>query len=120
MKKTRKPDGTKYDIYNDGLKIYTTIDSRMQRYAEEAVQEHMKTLQGQFFREKRGSSAAPYTSNRAELSDDMRAKLIKNAIRQSERARVARIAGKSEAELEAEFSTPTEMTVFSYDGLLIP
>jgi len=116
IEKTRKPDGTKYDIYNDGLKIYTTIDSRMQRYAEEAVQEHMKTLQGQFFREKRGSSAAPYTSNRAELSDDMRAKLIKNAIRQSERARVARIAGKSEAELEAEFSTPTEMTVFSYDG----
>ncbi len=116
IEKTRKPDGTKYDIYNDGLKIYTTIDSRMQTYAEEAVQEHMKTLQGQFFREKRGSSAAPYTSNRAELSDDMRAKLIKNAIRQSERARVARIAGKSEAELEAEFNTPTEMTVFSYDG----
>lgn len=116
IEKTRKPDGTKYDIYNDGLKIYTTIDSRMQTYAEEAVQEHMKTLQSQFFREKRGSSAAPYTSNRAELSDDMRAKLIKNAIRQSERARVARIAGKSEAELEAEFSTPTEMTVFSYDG----
>ena len=116
IEKTRKPDGTKYDIYNDGLKIYTTIDSRMQTYAEEAVQEHMKTLQGQFFREKRGSSAAPYTSNRAELSDYLRAKLIKNAIRQSERARVARFAGKSEAELEAEFSTPTEMTVFSYDG----
>ncbi|MDE5683226.1 MAG: transglycosylase domain-containing protein [Muribaculaceae bacterium] len=116
IEKTRKPDGTKYDIYNDGLKIYTTIDSRMQTYAEEAVQEHMKTLQGQFFREKKGSSAAPYTSNRMELSDDMRAKLIKNAIRQSERARVARIAGKGEAELEAEFNTPTEMTVFSYDG----
>lgn len=116
IEKTRKPDGTKYDIYNDGLKIYTTIDSRMQTYAEEAVQEHMKTLQSQFFREKKGSSAAPYTSNRGELSDDMRAKLIKNAIRQSERARVARVAGKSEAELEAEFNTPTEMTVFSYDG----
>ncbi len=116
IEKTRKPDGTKYDIYNDGLKIYTTIDSRMQTYAEEAVQEHMKTLQGQFFREKKGSSAAPYTSNRMELSDDMRAKLIKNAIRQSERARVARIAGKGDAELEAEFNTPTEMTVFSYDG----
>ena len=116
IEKTRKPDGTKYDIYNDGLKIYTTIDSRMQTYAEEAVQEHMKTLQSQFFREKKGSSAAPYTSNRGELSDDMRAKLIKNAIRQSERARVARVAGKSEAELEAEFNTPTEMTAFSYDG----
>ena len=116
IEKTRKPDGTKYDIYNDGLKIYTTIDSRMQTYAEEAVHEHMKSLQAQFFKEKKGSSAAPYTSNRGELSEDMRAKLIKNAIRQSERARVARVAGKSDAELEAEFNTPTEMTVFSYNG----
>ena len=116
IEKTRKPDGTRYDIYNDGLKIYTTIDSRMQAYAEEAVHDHMKSLQQQFFREKRGSSAAPYTSNRTELSDDMRAKLIKNAIKQSERARVARVAGKSDAELEAEFNTPTEMTVFSYNG----
>ena len=69
IEKTRKPDGTKYDIYNDGLKIYTTIDSRMQTYAEEAVHEHMKSLQAQFFKEKKGSSAAPYTSNRGELSD---------------------------------------------------
>ena len=116
IEKTRKPDGTRYDIYNDGLKIYTTIDSRMQTYAEEAVREHMASLQQQFFREKRGSSAAPYTSNRAELSNDMRAKLINNAIRQSERARVARVAGRSDAELEAEFNTPVEMTVFSYAG----
>ncbi|WP_303741909.1 transglycosylase domain-containing protein, partial [uncultured Duncaniella sp.] len=116
IEKNPKPDGSKYDIYNDGLKIYTTIDSRMQAYAEEAVHDHMKSLQQQFFREKRGSSAAPYTSNRTELSDDMRAKLIKNAIKQSERARVARVAGKSDAELEAEFNTPTEMTVFSYNG----
>lgn len=114
--KTRKPDGTKYDIYNDGLKIFTTIDSRMQTYAEEAVREHMQDLQRQFFREKRGSSAAPYTSNRGELSDNMRATLIRNAVRQSERARVARIAGKTREELEAEFNTPFEMTVFSYDG----
>ena len=116
IEKTRKPDGTRYDIYNDGLKIYTTIDSRMQTYAEEAVREHMASLQQQFFREKRGSSAAPYTSNRAELSNDMRAKLINNAMRQSERARVARVAGRSDAELEAEFNTPVEMTVFSYAG----
>ncbi len=114
--KTRKPDGTKYDIYNDGLKIYTTIDSRMQTYAEEAVLEHMQTLQAQFFREKRGSSSAPYTSNRAELSDATRANLIRNAIRQSERARVARVAGKTPEQIEAEFDTPVEMTVFSYDG----
>ena len=116
IEKTRKPDGTKYDIYNDGLKIYTTIDSRMQRYAEDAVREHMSSLQQQFFREKRGSSAAPYTSNRGELSDAMRAKLISNAIHQSERARVARLAGKTEEQLQAEFDTPVEMTVFSYAG----
>ncbi len=116
IEKTRKPDGTKYDIYNDGLKIYTTIDSRMQTYAEEAVQEHMASLQKQFFREKKGSSAAPYTSNRGELSDDMRKKLIRTAIRQSERARVARVAGKNDQEIEAEFNEPVEMTVFSYEG----
>lgn len=116
IEKTRKPDGTKYDIYNDGLKIYTTIDSRMQRYAEEAVDEHMASLQKQFFREKQGSSAAPYTSNRGELSDDMRKRLIRNAMKQSERGRVARVAGLSEDELRRQFDTPVEMTVFSYAG----
>ncbi len=114
--KNRKADGTKYDIYNDGLKIYTTIDSRMQTYAEEAVREHMESLQQQFFREKRGSSAAPYTSNRAELSDQMRATLIRNAMRQSERGRVARLRGLNDTELEAEFNVPRDMTVFSYQG----
>lgn len=116
IEKTRKPDGTKYDIYNDGLKIYTTIDARMQRYAEEAVHDHMKSLQKQFFREKKGSSAAPYTSNRGELSDAMRRTLIANAMKQSERGRVARLRGLSAEELEREFNVPVEMTVFSYDG----
>lgn len=116
IEKTRKPDGTKYDLYNDGLKIYTTIDSRMQTYAEEAVQEHMQSLQRQFFREKKGSKAAPYTSNRNELSDAMREKLIYNAMRQSERGRIARIRGLNEDQLRSEFDQPFEMTVFSYDG----
>ena len=116
IEKTRKPDGTKYDIYNDGLKIYTTIDSRMQRYAEDAVREHMETLQGQFFKEKKNWSGAPYTSNRAELSDAMREKLISNALRQSERGRVARVAGTSAEAFEKEVNTPVEMTVFSYAG----
>ena len=116
IEKTRKPDGTKYDIYNDGLRIYTTIDSRMQQYAEEAVEEHMSQLQQQFFREKRGSSAAPYTSNRNELSDAMRQKLIRNAMKQSERGRIARIAGLSDEELQKQFDTPVDMTVFSYAG----
>lgn len=116
IEKTRKPDGTKYDIYNDGLKIYTTIDSRMQTYAEEAVHDHMKSLQEQFFKEKKGQSSAPYTTNRGELSDAMRAKLIANAMKQSERGRVARLRGLSDEELTAEFNRPFDMTVFSYDG----
>lgn len=116
VEKNRKPDGSKYDIYNDGLKIYTTIDSRMQQYAEEAVNEHMRDLQQQFFREKRGSSAAPYTSNRGELSDAMRERLITTAMKQSERGRIARLRGLSAEELAEEFNVPVEMTVFSYDG----
>lgn len=114
--KNPKADGTKYDIYSDGLRIYTTIDSRMQTYAEEAVAEHMSSLQRQFFREKSRSSTAPYTSNPAELNSTTRQKLINNAIRQSERHRVARVAGLSETEIEREFNTPVDMTVFSYDG----
>lgn len=116
VEKNPKADGSYYDIYNDGLKIYTTIDSRMQRYAEEAVNEHMTELQRQFFAEKRGSKAAPYTSNTSELSPTMRQTLIKNAITQSERHRVAKLNGKSEAEIMREFDMPVEMTVFSYHG----
>lgn len=116
VEKNRKPDGTKYDIYNDGLKIYTTIDSRMQRYAEEAVREHMESLQGQFFREKRNWAGAPYTSNRVELSDAARENLIRAAMRQSERGRVARVAGLDAETLRRQFDTPVEMTVFSYAG----
>ncbi len=116
IEKNPKPDGTKYDIYSDGLRIYTTIDSRMQTYAEQAVNEHMQSLQTSFFREKRNSPTAPYTSNPAELSSATRQKLIATAIRQSERHRIAKIAGKTEAQIEKEFDTPTEMVVFSYSG----
>ena len=114
--KNPKADGSKYDIYSDGLRIYTTIDSRMQQYAEEAVGEHMRSLQKSFFREKKGSRTAPYTSNPAELSAETRSKLIAAAVRQSERRRVAKVAGKSDADITAEFNTPVEMTVFSYNG----
>lgn len=116
VEKNPKADGTLYDIYNDGLKIYTTIDSRMQTYAEQAVNEHMRWLQDQFFREKRNSPTGPYTSNPSELTSDLRKKLIDNAIRQSERHRVGRLAGLSEAEIRAQFEKPVEMSVFSYSG----
>ena len=114
--KNPKDDGTKYDLYSDGLRIYTTIDSRMQTYAESAVNEHMRSLQQQFNREKRYSSTAPYSSNPEELSAETRRKLISTAIRQSERHRVARMAGRTAEEIDIEFNTPVEMTVFSYDG----
>lgn len=115
VEKNPKPDGTKYNIYTDGLRIYTSIDSRMQKYAEEAVIDHLKnTLQPQFEREK--GSRGPYTTNSAELGQLTPRKLIDRAIRQSERYRVLKNAGMSDAEIMEEFDKPVEMTVFSYDG----
>ena len=116
VEKNPRPDGTKYDIYNDGLRIYSTIDSRMQSYAEQAVAEHMRSLQKQFFAEKRRSPTAPYTSNPAELTAETRRSLINAAIRQSERHRVGKVAGLSEDEIRSQFDNPVEMSVFSYDG----
>lgn len=115
VEKNPKPDGTKYNIYTDGLRIYTSIDSRMQKYAEEAVIDHLKnTLQPQFDREK--GSRGPYTTNSAELGQLTPRKLIDRAIRQSERYRVLKNAGMSDAEIMGEFDKPVDMTVFSYDG----
>lgn len=117
IEKNPKPDGSKYDIYNDGLKIHTTIDSRMQQYAEEAVEEHLGGyLQPAFNKEKRGTKYAPYSSNRAEISEISVNHLINAAIRQSERYRVLKNAGLPDKEIRASFDVPHEMKVFSYDG----
>lgn len=116
IEKNPKADGSHYDIYSDGLHIHTTIDSRMQQHAQDAVKTHMSDLQRRFFREKKGSPSAPYTSNPAELSAAARKKIIQNAINQSERHRVAKVAGLSDAEIEKQFNTPFEMTVFTYNG----
>ena len=118
IEKNPKPDGTKYDIYSDGLKIYTTIDSRMQQYAEDAVKQHMSALQKAFFREKRGSRNAPYTSNAEELGKVKVENLIQHAIKQTERYRVLKAAGASDEEIRTSFNTPREMNVFSYDGVI--
>ncbi len=108
----RKPDGTRYNIYKDGLRIYTTIDSRMQRYAEEAVEEHMKGyLQPEFFRHWKGHKNAPYYR----LSEEDVEKLIKQAIRRSDRYISMRADGSSDREIAEAFTTPVEMTVFSWD-----
>lgn len=119
IEKNPKPDGSKYDIYNDGLKIYTTIDSRMQKYAEEAVAEHLGGyLQPAFFREKRGSSSAPYSSNRTEISEIRVNHLIHNAMKQTDRYRNMKRAGHSDADIKQAFNTPREMKLFTYKGVV--
>ena len=119
VEKNPKPDGSKYNIYTDGLKIYTTIDSRMQRYAEEAVREHFGNyLQPQFNREKRNVKLAPYSTNREEISQDKIIELIDWSIKQSDRYRALKNAGKSQSEIDKVFNTPVDMRVFSYDGII--
>ena len=112
--KNKKKDGTNYNIYTDGLKIHTTIDSRMQRYAEEAVQEHVAGyLQPRFFREKKGRPTAPYTTD---LEPEEVAMILDRAMRQTDRYRTMKASGCSEEEIRQSFNTKREMTVFSYNG----
>jgi penicillin-binding protein 1A len=111
-KNFKKPDGSHYDIYKDGLKIYTTVDSRMQGYAEEAVEEHMKKyLQPEFYKHWKGRKNAPYYR----LSEEEIESLMKQAIRRSDRYISMRADGKSDQEIATSFTTPTEMTIFSWD-----
>lgn len=111
--KNTKKDGTKYNLYTDGLKIYTTLDSRMQKYAEEAVTEHLKELQGYFFKEKKGAKKAPYTFR---LTQEQVDEILERAMRLSDRYRIMKKSGASEAEIKKAFDTPQEMSVFSWEG----
>lgn len=113
--KNPKPDGSHYNLYTDGLRIYTSIDMRMQEYAEQAVNEHLGGyLQPAFENEKRGSRTGPYTSNPNELSYASVQRLIKNAIKQTGRYRNMKAAGCSEEEIDRSFHTKYEMDVFAY------
>lgn len=119
IEKNPKPDGSKYDIYNDGLRIYTTIDSRMQRYAEEAVAEHLGGyLQPAFFREKKGTKGAPYSSNRTEISEIRVNHLISNAMKQTDRWRMMKKAGIAESEIRESFNKARDMKLFTYHGVV--
>lgn len=114
--KVRKPDGSKYNIYTDGLKIYTTIDAQMQRYAEEAVREHLAgNLQPKFFAEKKGRWYAPFSE---EVTEEEREMIMERAIKQTDRYRSMRAGGYSEEEIKAAFDKPVEMQLFSYEGLV--
>ena len=112
--KNKKSDGTSYNIYTDGLKIYTTIDSHMQQYAEEAVYTHIaKYLQPEFDKENRRKANAPFTS--ALTAGEVK-KILNRSMRQSDRYRTLKRDGKTEEEIERSFNTPVEMTVFTYHG----
>ncbi|WP_339633960.1 penicillin-binding protein 1A [Bizionia echini] len=114
IKNNPKPDGEKYNLYGDGLKVYTTIDSRMQSYAEEAVQKHMPRLQAEFDNQNKPerNPTAPFL----ELDKTEIESLMNRAMRQSERWRVMKKDGKSDKEIIASFNKPTAMTIFSWKG----
>lgn len=113
--KNHKADGSDYDLYKDGLRIYTTIDSRMQNYAEQAVSEHMQYLQAQFFKEKKNKSYAPFSRK---LTTEEIEGIMMRSMRQSEHYRLLKRDGLSEKEIRAVFETPVEMQVFTYQGMV--
>lgn len=113
--KNFKKDGTPYNLYQDGLRIYTTIDSKMQTYAEEAVKEHMMELQADFFKEKKNKSYAPFSKKMSNKEVD---DILVRAMRQTDRYYGLKAQGKDETEIREVFDTPTNMHVFSYDGLI--
>lgn len=101
----RKPDGSKYNLYKDGLKVYTTLDSRMQMHAEEAVKAHMKDLQQTFFNHWKGRE--PWGEH---------VEILKMGMKRSDRYRALRAEGYSEAEIEEIFNSPVETRLFSWNG----
>jgi len=114
-----KANGENYNLYTDGLKIYTTIDSRLQRYAEEAVFEHMSAdLQPSFYRHWEGFTNAPFVFEDLEEEELEEAvdKIILQAVKRSERYRLLKKAGIESDSIEENFNTPVEMRIFSWDG----
>jgi penicillin-binding protein 1A len=112
IKENPKPDGSKYNLYNDGLKIYTTIDSRMQHYAEEAVGRHMPRLQAEF--DNQNTPDRNKTAPFLDLEKEEIESLMNSGMRRSERWRVMKSQGKSEKEIKASFQKPTQMSVFAW------
>ena len=112
-KNTTRADGQPYNIYRDGLKIYTTIDSRMQHYAEEAVKEFMgKELQPMFYNHWKGQKNAPFSNLTADEIDH----ILETSMKRTERYRSLKNSGMCMDSIKAEFNRPVRMTVFSWDG----
>lgn len=112
VKENKKPDGSDYDIYKDGLKIHTTIDSRMQLYAEEAVTDHLQNLQQELDNQHKESKNAPFVNISKEETD----KLLLRAMKASERWRVLKEQDMSDEEIIKTFGVKTKMTVFTWKG----
>ena len=111
-KENKKSDGSEYDIYKDGLKIYTTIDSRMQGYAEEAVTQHLENLQKEFVIDQKNNKNAPFVRlNEAETK-----KLMLQAMKSSERWRSMAAQDKSEDQIIKSFDVKTKMKIFTWQG----
>jgi penicillin-binding protein 1A len=108
-----RPDGRPYNIYRDGLKIYTTIDSRMQQYAEEAVKEFMGgSLQPSFYKHWEGRKNAPFSLNSADQIDE----LMEASMKRSDRYRTLKKQGMDPDSIRKVFDIPVPMTVFSWNG----
>ncbi|MBL0014770.1 MAG: transglycosylase domain-containing protein [Flavobacterium sp.] len=112
VKENKKSDGTEYDIYKDGLKIYTTIDSRMQTYAEEAMKEHLPNLQEELASQQKENKNAPFVN----ISDIETKKLMMKAMKNSSRWKLMEAQDKSEAEIIKSFGVKTKMKVFTWKG----
>jgi penicillin-binding protein 1A len=110
-----KPDGNPYNIYKDGLKIYTTVNSKMQDYAEAAMRDYLKnTLQKQFDYMKKGKDNAPFSDK---LTSEQVNTIMNNSMKWSERYRVlSKVKNLSKEEIEKNFNTPTQMSVFTWNG----
>ena len=114
LNKNLKADGTRYDLDKDGLRIYTTINYKMQKYAEEAVAEHLgKDLQKSFWRDLRYKTNKPFSNDIPKETVDQ---LMKQARRWSDRYRMMKNSGASEQEIRKSFSQPVQMRVFSWNG----
>jgi penicillin-binding protein 1A len=111
-KENKKPDGSDWDIYSDGLKIYTTIDSKIQEHAEEAVQAHMKNLQKEFFEQQKDNKNAPFLK----ITPEETSRIMDKAMKSSERWRIMKEDDKSEEEIIASFGVKTKMKIFSWKG----
>ena len=112
--KNFKKDGKPYNVYTDGLKVHTTLDTRMQKYAEEAVYQHVaRYLQPAFTQEKRNRPNAPFTNA---LTKEQVRQIMNRSMLQSERYRSMKAAGATDEEIRESFQKKTEMTVFTYHG----